>query len=1521
MVIELRTLRVTSDFDAGRYVAGMNQKVNADKAGAQSSKAAGAAVEEQKIKVSSSIPLLERLSRTYVDGYGTAAKFNTEILRLARSQDTNAASAEHLERVYDGLQRKFGLIADATELRARGFVGVANAIDAVNQRLSHAGGAEQATALSARVEQLRRQFDPTYVSAQRLTDEVNDLSEAERLGVQITGGYERALEAIVLKHDAVAAAAKRQREEYSRLAQEAREAAAADRAQQAFNQRLGVFNGPGIRASDSAAVFAEQLARQEEINRLRAQQQADNFAADLGRRFFSGSGSSAQSSAAVFSAEFARLEELQRQRAMQQGSAFTSDLNQRLGVNGFGTSARGSAAAFEEAARAAEELDRKAAALRAQIDPLGAAQRRLNAELAEYDELARRNAISAGELVQAQSLARQRYAQTAKEIEKQGASGLQRARMLEPWQVNNLLYQGYDVAQSLALGMPAMQVFLQQGPQIAQIFSAGNGAMRAMLGVLTPLNLALGGTAAIALLGAKAWYDYLKATKEVETAAAGLGRATAGSLAEMEASARAGASAAGISVASARSMEVQFLRTGRIGAEHFETLIALSKDFGATIGVDANEAGKKLSEMFADPANASKVLYQQYGLINAATARQAANLAAQNRESEAQALLLRALPSQLADAEQAATALGRAWNSISNAASDAYEWMGRAVDRAASGPTIDEQLADAQARLDRFSGQSWLLRTFNGGQEQADDARREIENLQENRRRQNQAEFERQRAARDIARGRRAESYANSSGANADAIRIETLQNEIAGLRSGQSVTGIDQGRVTAAIEAKTRALDALINRQARALELDRLDVQIQNEINPLRRADLEARRARLEMGDQEINSARIEEEAARARARIISETIGASEAQNRDMQAEVATRIRLAGLVAAGSITAADANRILQEELSLRGLVEAATMAEGEEKRRLQSTVDDLMTSYEQLAQQRKEEAAAAIVRGQNDQIETLRAEIALVGESEKVRRRTLALLEAEQQIRRDGLAGTADAQKIRDNAAALSDMTAELERQRDAWGELRSAGESAIDTVFDGLSNGKFDFKSIAKDLGQGLLKSYVELDIKNPLKNRLLGTNYGTLSDLTGGKSGGILSTIFGGAGSVGAMSVNAATVNINGGVLGNLGGSGGVLGSLTGAANDNGVSVLGGKSALGLYAQAVKDIESSGGNYRALGPITASGDRAYGAYQIMGANIGPWTKSALGHSMTPQEFLRSDSAQDAVFDKVFGSYVSKYGADGAAQAWFGGPGSVGKGGAGSDLYGTTGTSYVAKFNASLDRLSNAAGSTTGSIGTLGSGLDAAGKGLGDLGSGMGQFGKNLSGYFPAAPSGGGGGIGGFFSRLFGGGGSSGGLSSFGQSLLQTSPQFAAAWANGGVGLYDGGGYTGAGGKYDVRGLVHAGEVVWSQADIARAGGVQVVEAMRLGMRGYADGGPVGVVPVSRPILRAANSNPGGYNMPVPTAANLNVRMLVEGAQTPEDMRRAGYEGMQRALEEYDANRLPARIRQIQNYPEWG
>lgn len=76
--------------------------------------------------------------------------------------------------------------------------------------------------------------------------------------------------------------------------------------------------------------------------------------------------------------------------------------------------------------------------------------------------------------------------------------------------------------------------------------------------------------------------------------------------------------------------------------------------------------------------------------------------------------------------------------------------------------------------------------------------------------------------------------------------------------------------------------------------------------------------------------------------------------------------------------------------------------------------------------------------------------------------------------------------------------------------------------------------------------------------------------------------------------------------------------------------------------------------------------------------------------------------------------------------------------------------------------------------------------------------------------------------------------------------------------GVPMYDTGGYTGDGGKHDPAGLVHKGEYVFDKAAVAAAGGPAVLEAMRRNLKGYANGGAVGVSVPSIPSLRPVNDN---------------------------------------------------------------
>jgi hypothetical protein len=124
--------------------------------------------------------------------------------------------------------------------------------------------------------------------------------------------------------------------------------------------------------------------------------------------------------------------------------------------------------------------------------------------------------------------------------------------------------------------------------------------------------------------------------------------------------------------------------------------------------------------------------------------------------------------------------------------------------------------------------------------------------------------------------------------------------------------------------------------------------------------------------------------------------------------------------------------------------------------------------------------------------------------------------------------------------------------------------------------------------------------------------------------------------------------------------------------------------GGSNTLAASREAIAAIESRGsGDYGAIGKVTRTGDRAYGRYQVMGANIPAWTKAALGKEMTPQEFLADKDAQDAVFNHQFGAQLDAgHSPQEAANWWF--TGKYAPPATAHDINRTTAPQYLDRFN---------------------------------------------------------------------------------------------------------------------------------------------------------------------------------------------------------------------------------------------
>lgn len=104
-----------------------------------------------------------------------------------------------------------------------------------------------------------------------------------------------------------------------------------------------------------------------------------------------------------------------------------------------------------------------------------------------------------------------------------------------------------------------------------------------------------------------------------------------------------------------------------------------------------------------------------------------------------------------------------------------------------------------------------------------------------------------------------------------------------------------------------------------------------------------------------------------------------------------------------------------------------------------------------------REQSAIERLNKSQDDRLAKLRLEAELVGQSEEVRTRRLAALDAEQQIRQQGAEGQ-DAENIRRNAAAIAEETIALNKRTEArqanLGYLEEAERLRLETALIGQS-----------------------------------------------------------------------------------------------------------------------------------------------------------------------------------------------------------------------------------------------------------------------------------------------------------------------------------------------------------------------------------------------------------------------------------------------------------------------------------
>lgn len=257
-----------------------------------------------------------------------------------------------------------------------------------------------------------------------------------------------------------------------------------------------------------------------------------------------------------------------------------------------------------------------------------------------------------------------------------------------------------DITTSLASGMPVWLVAVQQGGQIRDSFGGIGAAARALLTLLTPLRVAVGGVAlglgGLALFAASGYAE----TDRLNKALAVTGNTAGTSAGQVNALAVTLAREYSTSVASVRENLLELLEAGQQTGITLEASARAVTAYRKVTGASAAEAVKFFSGQRDAVLDWATKTNRAYNFLTARQIDYIRTLQAQGRDGEAVRLVNEQLAATLT--QRAVPAIGgleRAWNAVKTAVSnvlESYKALGRPE-------TIDQQIANLAKKIQEIT--------------------------------------------------------------------------------------------------------------------------------------------------------------------------------------------------------------------------------------------------------------------------------------------------------------------------------------------------------------------------------------------------------------------------------------------------------------------------------------------------------------------------------------------------------------------------------------------------------------------------------------------------------------------------------------------------------------------------------------------------------------------------------------------------------------------------------------------------
>jgi hypothetical protein len=334
------------------------------------------------------------------------------------------------------------------------------------------------------------------------------------------------------------------------------------------------------------------------------------------------------------------------------------------------------------------------------IDPVAKANAQLAAAQAKVQRALNDGSVDAGRAANVLALLAKRHSDAVSAAQQGSESLDQHAKSvgLARHEWINLSRQLQDVGVSLAGGQSPLTVLVQQGSQIADVFSSSRGGAGAALKdfgatigryVLNPLTLltaALGGASYAA-------YQFAQQQATLDRALNGVGRLSGATSGELRSMALDSTRSGGLAYGQGIEAAAAYAGAG-IGRENISTLLADTQRFAHAFGVDLEDARNEIGQIVGGEGLGA--LEKRFGPVSFATKEWVRSLEASGRFAEATALKTRLLDEETRKAKDTASGLQKAWEGVIRWATTPVFGLGPKIDRMIRGPSLEEQLAAAR---------------------------------------------------------------------------------------------------------------------------------------------------------------------------------------------------------------------------------------------------------------------------------------------------------------------------------------------------------------------------------------------------------------------------------------------------------------------------------------------------------------------------------------------------------------------------------------------------------------------------------------------------------------------------------------------------------------------------------------------------------------------------------------------------------------------------------------------------------